>query len=79
VLPSVTTTPLISISRELARQVSRLRFVAPVSYVYLPLDYAAAPHEAYLRRYGQPPRRVVLLGMNPGPSAWFRPEYHSAM
>jgi single-strand selective monofunctional uracil DNA glycosylase len=63
----VRTTPIISISRELARQVSRLRFAAPVSYVYRPLDYAAAPHEAYLRRYGQPPRRVVLLGMNPGP------------
>jgi single-strand selective monofunctional uracil DNA glycosylase len=61
------TTPLISISRDLARQVSCLRFAAPVSYVYRPLDYAAAPHEAYLRRYGQPPRRVVLLGMNPGP------------
>jgi single-strand selective monofunctional uracil DNA glycosylase len=63
----VTTTPLISISRELARQVSRLSFAAPVSHVYLPLDYAAVPHEAYLRRYGQPPRPVVLLGMNPGP------------
>ena len=65
--PSVTTTPLISISRDLARKVARLRFAAPVSHVYLPLEYAAAPHEAYLRRYGQPPRPVVLLGMNPGP------------
>jgi single-strand selective monofunctional uracil DNA glycosylase len=63
----VKTNPLIPISRELARQVARLRFTAPVSHVYLPLDYAAGPHEAYLRRYGQPPRRVVLLGMNPGP------------
>ena len=67
VSPSLMTTPLISISRELARQVDRLRFAAPVSHVYLPLDYAAVPHEAYLRRYGQPPRRVVLVGMNPGP------------
>ena len=65
--PLVKTTPLISIGRELAIQVGRLRFAAPVSHVYLPLDYAAAPHEAYLRRYGRPPRRVVLLGMNPGP------------
>jgi single-strand selective monofunctional uracil DNA glycosylase len=61
------TTPLIAISRDLARQVSGLRFAAPVSHVYLPLEYAAGPHEAYLRRYGQPPRRVVLVGMNPGP------------
>jgi single-strand selective monofunctional uracil DNA glycosylase len=63
----VTTTPLISIGRELADQVAGLRFAAPVSHVYLPLAYAAVPHEAYLRRYGRPPRRVVLLGMNPGP------------
>jgi single-strand selective monofunctional uracil DNA glycosylase len=61
------TTPLMAISRDLAHQVSRLHFAAPVSHVYLPLEYAAGPHEAYLRRYGQPPRRVVLVGMNPGP------------
>jgi single-strand selective monofunctional uracil DNA glycosylase len=61
------TLPLIAISRDLARHVSGLRFAAPVSHVYLPLEYAAGPHEEYLRRYGQPPRRVVLVGMNPGP------------
>mgnify|MGYP001769292907 CR=1 FL=1 len=61
------TSPLVAISRELSDQVNRLRFAAPVSHVYLPLQYAAAPHEAYLQRYGQPTRRVVLLGMNPGP------------
>ncbi len=59
--------PLVSISRELARQVRGLRFGPPVSHVYHPLDYAAELHEAYLRRYGRPPRPVVLLGMNPGP------------
>jgi single-strand selective monofunctional uracil DNA glycosylase len=59
--------PLISISRDLAHRVSRLRFGPPVTHVYHPLEYATVPHEAYLRRYGQPPRRVVLLGMNPGP------------
>jgi single-strand selective monofunctional uracil DNA glycosylase len=63
----VKVSPLVAISRELAAQVSRLRFAAPVSHVYLPLQYAAAPHEAYLRRYGQAPRQVLLVGMNPGP------------
>ena len=60
-------TSLVSVSRDLARRVAHLRFAPPVSHVYLPLEYAAAPYEAYLRRYGQPPRSVVLLGMNPGP------------
>nr|WP_226895272.1 uracil-DNA glycosylase family protein [Luteolibacter marinus] len=37
------------------------------SHVYLPLDYAREPHEAYLKRFGGGPKRVVFLGMNPGP------------
>jgi single-strand selective monofunctional uracil DNA glycosylase len=58
---------LVRISRALARNVDALRFAAPVAYVYNPLDYARAPHEAYLERYGAAPKEVVLLGMNPGP------------
>jgi single-strand selective monofunctional uracil DNA glycosylase len=38
-----------------------------VAFVYNPLDYAKQLHEAYLERYGQPTKEVVLLGMNPGP------------
>jgi single-strand selective monofunctional uracil DNA glycosylase len=38
-----------------------------VTHVYDPLDYAWAPHEAYVRRFGSGRRRVVFLGMNPGP------------
>jgi single-strand selective monofunctional uracil DNA glycosylase len=44
-----------------------LSFGPPVSWVYNPLRYARAAHEAYLARYGAAPRRVVFLGMNPGP------------
>jgi single-strand selective monofunctional uracil DNA glycosylase len=45
-------------------------FTAPelsVTHVYDPLEYAWSPHEAYVRRFGNGSRRVVLLGMNPGP------------
>lgn len=58
---------LVRISRALGRKVDVLTFAAPVTHVYNPLRYAAALHEAYLRRYGCGPRPVVLLGMNPGP------------
>jgi single-strand selective monofunctional uracil DNA glycosylase len=58
---------LVRVSRELSERVSELSFRAPVRYVYNPLAYARAPHEAYLKRYGQPPKRALLLGMNPGP------------
>jgi len=47
--------------------VSRLRFDSPVSCVYNPLTYAWVAHEMYLRAYGAAPKRVVFLGMNPGP------------
>ena len=58
---------LVSISRRLSKQVDALSFAAPVHTVYNPLAYARAPHESYLERYGQGPKQVVLVGMNPGP------------
>jgi len=58
---------LIAVSRALSRRVGQLAFAAPVAYVYNPLDYARSLHEAYLARYGQAPKDVLLLGMNPGP------------
>ena len=58
---------LIAAARELCAQVGRLRFKPPVTHVYNPLNYARAAHEAYLRRFGDGKRRVVFMGMNPGP------------
>jgi single-strand selective monofunctional uracil DNA glycosylase len=58
---------LVAISRRLAREVGELRFAPPVAHVYNPLEYARAPHERYLERWGRPPKQVVLVGMNPGP------------
>ena len=54
-------------SRRLAREVDALTFPPPVTHVYNPLRYAASGYREYLRRYGATPKRVVLLGMNPGP------------
>jgi single-strand selective monofunctional uracil DNA glycosylase len=58
---------LIAISRDLSRRVGKLSFAEPVAFVYSPLDYARELHEAYLARFGQPSKEVLLLGMNPGP------------
>jgi len=58
---------LISAAQTLRESLRPLRFADPVEYVYQPLDYAWAPHEAYLRRFGSSQKRVVLVGMNPGP------------
>ncbi|MBI4742677.1 MAG: single-stranded DNA-binding protein [Betaproteobacteria bacterium] len=58
---------LLAAARRLSTQVGRLKFSSPVSHVYNPLAYAWAPHEQYVRRYGATRKRVVFLGMNPGP------------
>src|SRR5512134_2414974 len=60
-------TVLLDAARALSRALASLRFPAPVAHVYDPHQYAWAPYEAYVRRYGAGTRRVVLLGMNPGP------------
>jgi len=59
--------PLVRISRRLARAAGALSFAPPVAFVYNPLDYARRPHELYLERWGQAPKQVLLVGMNPGP------------
>ncbi len=57
-------TPLEASARRLAARLRPLHFSARA---YLPLDYAWEPHALYLRRFGAGKKRVVFLGMNPGP------------
>ena len=58
---------LIVATRQLRAQVESLSFGGQVSHVYNPLSYAKRPHHAYIRRYGLGAKRVIFLGMNPGP------------
>ena len=58
---------LIDAAKALATKVARLEFAPPVAYVYNPLDYAWSGHELYLRQYGNSRKRIIFLGMNPGP------------
>jgi single-strand selective monofunctional uracil DNA glycosylase len=58
---------IVGAAQRLSAAVARLKFRAPVAYVYNPLDYAWAAHESYLRRFATTRKRVVFLGMNPGP------------
>src|ERR1041384_2457678 len=58
---------LVIAAKELSTAVGRLKFPAPVTHVYNPLDYAWPAHATYLRRFGRRRKRVIFLGMNPGP------------
>jgi single-strand selective monofunctional uracil DNA glycosylase len=51
----------------LRKRLEGLPFPPRVTHIYNPLDYAAAPHEEYLSRFGAGRKRVLFLGMNPGP------------
>ena len=44
-----------------------LAFSEPVAFAYNPLDYARETHEEYLRRFASTRKRVIFIGMNPGP------------
>ncbi|MDR0771146.1 MAG: single-stranded DNA-binding protein [Burkholderiales bacterium] len=57
----------IAAAQHLSQQVGAMRFVAPVTHVYNPLAYAWAAHETYLRRFAAPKKKIVFVGMNPGP------------
>ena len=61
------TPAIVSIARTLARRTGALPFAPPVTHVYNPLEYAWAPHRAYLVRYGAGSPEILMLGMNPGP------------
>lgn len=58
---------LVAAARALGTAVGALRFSPPVTHVYNPLDYAWEGHLAYLSKFGHGRKRIVFLGMNPGP------------
>jgi len=58
---------LIKAAKALGAEVQGMRFAEPVAYVYNPLTYAWPAHELYLRDFANSRKRVIFLGMNPGP------------
>ena len=51
---------------ELSKEISGMKFSAPAVIVYNPLQYASDGLEKYLR-YSKGSKRVIFVGMNPGP------------
>ncbi len=54
-------------AKRLVKALKGKEFGGNVSHVYNPLEYAWKSHECYLNRYGQGRKKVLMLGMNPGP------------
>lgn len=62
-----TSREVLAAASHLSAAVARLRFSAPVAFVYNPLDYAWAAHQQYVTRFAGSRKRILFLGMNPGP------------
>ena len=54
-------------TKKLSKEMAGHAFSEPVAYVYNPLEYAWASHKRYLENYAAARKRVLFLGMNPGP------------
>ena len=66
-MPDTTSQRLTEAARELIRELKPLCFADPVHCVYLPTEYAWERHCEYLEKFGVGRKKVLLLGMNPGP------------
>ncbi len=58
---------ILEITDRLCREMDELVFGPPVACVYNPLKYAHEGWAAYVRAFGEGPREILLVGMNPGP------------
>lgn len=61
------TAGLITAAGRLRDDAGALVFPPPAARVYNPLDYAWEPHRDYIKKYAGGEKRVLFLGMNPGP------------
>lgn len=59
--------PLVAAADDLRKKLGGLTFPPPVDCVYNPLEYAWDRHCDYLTRFGSHQKKVLFLGMNPGP------------
>ncbi|MBG30674.1 MAG: single-stranded DNA-binding protein [Opitutae bacterium] len=58
---------LLQVTQDLLDDLDKLEFSPPVAVTYNVLRYAWRGYRAYLEKFGNGPKRVLFLGMNPGP------------
>ena len=65
-------------SRDIAQQVllieggmcaklGAMEFGAPITHIYNPLHYASQTHSHFVSCYGNSTKKILFVGMNPGP------------
>lgn len=66
-LPPSISDELLSIEQRQCSQLLEIEYPSPVTHVYNPLSYASQTHQNFVRRYGNGRKKVLFVGMNPGP------------
>ena len=57
----------LAIENTLCDKLMGLEYGVKVQYVYNPVDYAGEIHEDFVLRFCRGRKKVLVLGMNPGP------------
>lgn len=58
---------ILALERDLSKQLSQIKFRGNVEYIYNPVEYAYDVHANYVNTYCQSTKKILYLGMNPGP------------
>lgn len=58
---------LLAIEQELCTKLQDVTFPSTIQYIYNPLEYAAETHAMYVRKYCTGMKKILFVGMNPGP------------
>ncbi len=58
---------VIAAAQALSVAVDELSFAPPTTHIYNPLTYAWPGHHSYLKQHANSKKKVVFMGMNPGP------------
>ena len=58
---------VIAAAKKMSEEVSALGFVDEITHIYNPLEYAWEPHRIYLERFADSRKKIIFVGMNPGP------------
>jgi single-strand selective monofunctional uracil DNA glycosylase len=66
-MTNATSEAAIAAAQKLSKAVDALHFSEPTTHVYNPLDYAWAGARSYLEQYANSTKKVIFMGMNPGP------------
>ncbi len=66
-MPDTISNAVIAAARSLSDAVDALSFAPPTTHIYNPLTYAWNGHQRYLQKHANTKKRVIFMGMNPGP------------